>query len=151
MMSATRKITTHDDHAVHNRRFGDSRAAGQGGKKKISATERWVMISKNVYSRAQQRGFVGGDPFEDLSDAAREVDEEYATDVQGLLALTDPVELVEQFRAIHERISKEPIDQSRVKNSRKSSVSMEAVSKSKKERYSKYSNQAVYSTPIGRE
>ena len=71
---------------------------GNRVKKKISATERWMLISKKVYSRAQRRGFVGGDPLEDLSEAVREVDERYATDVQGLLALTDPAEMIAQFR-----------------------------------------------------
>ena len=66
-------------------------------KPRISATERWVLISKNVYSRAQRRGFLGGDPFEDVAAAIKEVDDEYATDIRGLLALTDPVELVQQF------------------------------------------------------
>jgi hypothetical protein len=69
-------------------------------KQRISAAHRWLLISKNVYGKAQQRGFVGGDPLEDLSEAAREIDEKYATDVHGLLALTDPAELVEQFRSL---------------------------------------------------
>jgi hypothetical protein len=69
-------------------------------KQRISAAHRWLMISKNIYRKAQQRRFVGGDPLEDLSEAAREIDEKYATDVHGLLALTDPVELVEQFRSL---------------------------------------------------
>ena len=69
-------------------------------KTRITAAYRWLLISKNVYGRAQQRGFVGGNPLEDLSEAAQEIDETYATDVPGLLALTDPVELVEQFRSL---------------------------------------------------
>ena len=67
-------------------------------KEKISATERWVLISRKAYGRAQRRGFVGGDPLEDLSQAIKEVDEQYATDVQGLLALTDAAEMLAQFR-----------------------------------------------------
>jgi hypothetical protein len=57
-----------------------------------------MLISRNVYDRAQKRGFVGGDPLEDLSEATRQVDDEYATDITGLLSLTDPAELAEQFR-----------------------------------------------------
>lgn len=67
-------------------------------KPKISATERWVLISKNVYCRAQRRGFVGGDPFDDIAQAISEIDDQYATDVRGLLSLTDPAKLVEEFR-----------------------------------------------------
>lgn len=72
--------------------------AGQSEKRTISATKRWLLISRNVYDRAQKRGFVGGDPFEDLSEAIHQVDDEYATDIKGLLSLSDPAELVEQFR-----------------------------------------------------
>jgi hypothetical protein len=67
-------------------------------KPTISATRRFLLISRQVYDRAQQRGFVGGDPLEDLSEAIRQVDEEYDTDITGLLSLTDPAELAEQFR-----------------------------------------------------
>jgi hypothetical protein len=72
--------------------------SGEVAKRKISPTERWLLISKNVYARAQKRGFVGGDLAEDLTEAARDIDKRYSTDVQGLLKLTDPVEMVEQFR-----------------------------------------------------
>jgi hypothetical protein len=69
-------------------------------KQRITAVHRWLLISKSIYGKAQQRGFVGGDPFGDLSEAAREIDEEYSTDVHGLLALTDSAELIEQFRSL---------------------------------------------------
>lgn len=75
-------------------------ARPERAKRKISAGERWVLISRRVYALAQKRGFVGGDLGEDLARAAREVDEEYETDVQGLLKLTDPKEMVEQFREL---------------------------------------------------
>jgi hypothetical protein len=67
-------------------------------KRRISATECWKLISEKVHERIQQRGFVGGDALEDLADAARDLDEKYATDIYGLLALTEPEELVAQFR-----------------------------------------------------
>ena len=75
-----------------------SRPVREKNKPTISATRRFLLISRNVYDRAQKRGFVGGDPLEDLSEATRQVDDEYATDITGLLSLTDPAELVEQFR-----------------------------------------------------
>lgn len=75
-----------------------SRPVHKGDKPTISASRRFLLISRNVYDRAQKRGFVGGDPLEDLSEAIRQVDEEYATDITGLLSLTDPAELAEQFR-----------------------------------------------------
>ena len=75
-------------------------ASRRKARRKISASERWLLISRRVYNLAQKRGFVGGDLSEDLAQAAREVDTEYETDVQGLLRLTDPKEMVEQFRGL---------------------------------------------------
>lgn len=69
-------------------------------KRRISAHERWVLISRNVYARAQRRGFVGGDLREDLAEATREVDRRYETDVKGLLSLTDPGDMVVQFKEL---------------------------------------------------
>ena len=71
-----------------------------GDRQHISATDRWLKISRRVYDRAQQRGFVGGDPLADLSEVAQEIDDEYITDVPGLLALTDPAEMMEQLRSL---------------------------------------------------
>jgi hypothetical protein len=67
-------------------------------KPRISATRRWQLISEKTNERLQQRGFVGGDALEDLSEAALELDAKYATDIHGLLALTEPDALVEEFR-----------------------------------------------------
>jgi len=97
MMTATHNSTA--DEQPRGR--AQPSLAGTGGsqeKPKTSATERWVLISKNVYSRAQRRAFVGGDPFEDVAEAIKDIDDEYVTDLGGLLSLTDPAELVEQFR-----------------------------------------------------
>jgi hypothetical protein len=84
----------------------------------ISATDRWLMISKRVYTRAQQRGFVGGDPFADLAEAAREIDEQYITDVPGLLSLTDPAEMMDQLRSLFASygLSRQNLDQVLEKN-----------------------------------
>ena len=89
------------DPPAHVRRSWPGRKHRQvevGDKPTISATRRFLLISRNVYDRAQKRGFVGGDPLEDLSAAIRQVDEKYVTDITGLLSLTDPTELVDQFR-----------------------------------------------------
>jgi hypothetical protein len=99
MMTAPNSTNAHSKPPPNSpaRRGRGKRARG---KLTITAAERWLKISRNVYGRVQKRGFVGGDPFEDLSEAVREVDEQYATDIQGLLSLTDPTELVEQFRSL---------------------------------------------------
>jgi len=98
MMIAAQNSTADETPARISSKSGKTRTHANRSKPKISATERWALITKNVYSRAQRRGFVGGDPFEDVADAVKEIDDEYATDVKGLLSLTDPAELVEQFR-----------------------------------------------------
>jgi hypothetical protein len=97
-MTATHNSTADEKQAGVNSQSRVIGAAVSRGKPKVSASERWVLISKNVYSRAQRRGFVGGDPFEDVAEAIQEVDDEYATDIRGLMSLTDPAELVDQFR-----------------------------------------------------
>jgi len=97
-MTATHNSTADEKPARVSSQPRVTSARVTRSKPKISASERWVLISKNVYSRAQRRGFVGGDPFEDVAEAIKEVDDEYATDLRGLLSLTDPAELVEQFR-----------------------------------------------------
>jgi len=99
-------MTTRKKPAASRKKRSEGKSANVAGpvgtkaKRKISASERWVLISRRVYNQAQKRGFVGGDLSEDLARAAREVDEEYETDVQGLLRLTDPKEMVEQFRGL---------------------------------------------------
>lgn len=98
MMTASRSSTARSKAPRPTARPRVTPTTPKSGKRTISATERWVLISRNVYARAQQRGFVGGDPLADLAEAIREIDEEYDTDVKGLLSLTDPVELMEQFQ-----------------------------------------------------
>ncbi len=72
-----------------------------GGKKQtISPAERWLLIRENAYVRAQKRGFVGGNPFEDWLEAEEEIDAKYATDFRGVFSLTDPSDITEQFKSI---------------------------------------------------
>jgi len=97
MMAA--KQQSHRARNAGGKHTADGRSKGRGDDlQHISATDRWLMISKRVYGKAQRRGFVGGDPFADLSEAIREVDEEYVTDIPGILALTDPSEMMSQLR-----------------------------------------------------
>lgn len=71
-----------------------------GKKPTISPAKRWLLIRENAYARAQRRGFVGGNPFEDWLAAEREVDREHATDFQAVFSLTDTTEIAEQFKGI---------------------------------------------------
>ncbi|MGD8358930.1 MAG: hypothetical protein PVJ33_00610 [Lysobacterales bacterium] len=75
-------------------------SANNPPKRRISAHERWVLISHDVYARAQKRGFVGGDLRADLAEVTREIDRKYETDIKSLLSLTEAGEMVEQFKEL---------------------------------------------------
>lgn len=74
--------------------------SSEGNKQTISPAERWLLIRENVYVRAQKRGFVGGNSFEDWLEAEQEIDAQYATDFRGVFTLTDAAEITEQFKRI---------------------------------------------------
>jgi len=69
-------------------------------KQAISPAERWLRIRENAYTRAQRRGFVGGNPFADWLEAEKEVDAAYVTDVRRMLSLTDPAEITKRIENI---------------------------------------------------
>lgn len=69
-------------------------------KQLITPTERWVLICEDVYSRAQKRGFVGGNPLQDLADAEQEVDATYETDFNCVFSLTSTAEITEQLKSL---------------------------------------------------
>jgi hypothetical protein len=72
-----------------------------GGKKQtISPAERWLLVRANAYVRAQKRGFVGGNPFEEWLQAEEEIDTQYTTDFRGVFTLTDSSEITEQVKSV---------------------------------------------------
>lgn len=73
---------------------------GDDNKETISPAARWLKIRENAYTRAQRRGFVGGNPFKDWLDAEEEVDATYATDYRSVISLTDPQEMAEQIKSV---------------------------------------------------
>jgi len=73
-----------------------------GTKQKISPAERWLKIREKACLRAQKRGFVGGNPFEDWASAEKEVDAKYETDPDGA-SLTAPEQISAQFQCILKR------------------------------------------------
>ena len=70
------------------------------GEQSITPAERWELICKNVYSRAQKRGFVGGNPLQDLADAEQEIDAIYETDFNCIFSLTSTAEITEQLKGL---------------------------------------------------
>jgi hypothetical protein len=78
----------------------DPTQAPAQGKQTISPTERWALITEHAYAHAQKRGFVGGDPYEDLLEAEKEIDAVYSTDFQGVFALTDAAEIAKQLKSV---------------------------------------------------
>lgn len=69
-------------------------------KQTISPVARWLRVRENAYARAQKRGFVGGNPFQDWLDAEEEIDARYTTDFRGVSSLTDPVEVTNQIKGV---------------------------------------------------
>jgi hypothetical protein len=78
----------------------DSSPPRSGGKQPITPAERWALICKNVYTRAQKRGFVGGNPLQDLADAEQEIDDAYETDFKCVFSLTSRAEITEQLKSL---------------------------------------------------
>ena len=82
----------------------DSSTLDGGGEQAITPpitpAERWALICENVYSRAQKRGFVGGNPLQDLVDAEQEIDATYETDFNCLFSLTSTDEITEQLKGL---------------------------------------------------
>ena len=66
----------------------------------VTPTERWRLICENVYARAQQRGFVGGSPLQDLADAEQEIDAAYETDFNCVFSLTSTAAITEQLKSL---------------------------------------------------
>ena len=48
----------------------------------------------------QKRGFVGGNPLQDLVDAEQEIDDAYETDFESVFSLTSTAEITEQLRSL---------------------------------------------------
>ena len=69
-------------------------------KQPITPAERWALICENVYSRAQKRGFVGGNPLQDLADAEQEIDAAHETDFNCVFSLTSTAEITEQLKSL---------------------------------------------------
>lgn len=69
-------------------------------KQTISPVTRWLRIRENAYARAQKRGFVGGNPFQDWLDAEEEIDARYVTDFRGVFSLSDPTEVARQIKGV---------------------------------------------------
>ncbi len=69
-------------------------------KQTISPVARWLRIRENAYARAQKRGFVGGNPFQDWLNAEEEIDARYVTDFRGVFSLSDPAEIANQIEGV---------------------------------------------------
>jgi len=78
----------------------DSLTHDGGRKQRITPAKRRALICENVYSRAQKRGFVGGNPLQDLADAEQEIDAAYETDFNCVFSLTSTAEISEQLKSL---------------------------------------------------
>jgi hypothetical protein len=64
----------------------------------ISPLRRWQLVGERAYFRALERGFWGGNPFDDWLAAEAEIDARYDTSFRPVFSLTDASEMVEHFR-----------------------------------------------------
>jgi len=99
-MTTKTKASSTATAAPNSASANDSATSAEEDKRRISPAERWLLITENVHARAQRRGFVGGDPCQDLLEAEREIDATYDTDFEGVFTLTDPKEIAEQFKSV---------------------------------------------------
>jgi hypothetical protein len=56
------------------------------------------MITENAYFRAEKRGFIGGNPYEDWLEAERDIDAHYPMDFFNVFSIPKPSEVVEHLR-----------------------------------------------------
>jgi hypothetical protein len=71
-----------------------------GESKTISPAERWLMVRERAYVRAQKRGFIGGNPFEDWLEAEQEVDADYCTDFRNTFSLKDSDDVAARVKSV---------------------------------------------------
>lgn len=96
----TENMASSIEKSAHKAKKKDKSASPEAQKQPISPAQRWLLISENVYTRAQKRGFVGGDPMQDLLEAEQEVDAAFLTDFEGVFSLTDVAEITEQLKSV---------------------------------------------------
>lgn len=100
--AATKKATvkkTAKKAAKTTKKTVRKKAAAPKAGKTVTPEERWKMISDAAYYRAEQRGFTGGDPAKDWSDAEAEIDAQLGSEsgFSKLMADLDPSKIMEKF------------------------------------------------------
>lgn len=97
----TESKTSRSEKAARKATPAKASSTSSGEKKQtVSPAERWLLIRAAAYVRAQKRGFVGGNPFEDWLEAEEEIDAKYTTDFRGVFSLTDAEQINEQFKSV---------------------------------------------------
>ncbi|MFZ0257442.1 MAG: phasin family protein [Gammaproteobacteria bacterium] len=100
-MTTESKKASGSEKAARKTTPADAVSTSPGGNKPtISPAERWLLIRKNAYVRAQKHGFVGKSPSQDWLEAEKEIDAEYATDFRGVFSLTDASQITQQFKSV---------------------------------------------------
>ncbi len=93
-------ITKSENLSVEKHALAGMLDSSGGDRKTISPSERWLLVTEKAYYRVQKRGFVGGDPFDDWTDAEQEVDAKYDTDPKRVFVQTDAEKLTEQVKDV---------------------------------------------------
>ena len=72
-------------------------AKARVAKQVVSPVERWTMVAKAAYYRAQERGFMTGNPMDDWLEAEKDIDAQYEVDLGRVMTILDPTEMMDQF------------------------------------------------------
>lgn len=76
--AATKGRTPRQGAPDTQRGMASEMPAAMKADKVVTAQERWRMIAENAYYRAERRGFVGGSPVDDWTEAEADIDAELA-------------------------------------------------------------------------
>lgn len=99
-MTTPNSVASSENSAPNKMPPEASNTTPEDNNQKISPAERWLKIRTEALVRAQKRGFVGGNLYEDWLDAEKEIDSNFDTDFQGGFSLTDPAGINEQIKNI---------------------------------------------------
>jgi phasin family protein len=86
----------------------EKKVDGKLEKDTVSPLARWKMVSEAAYYRAQERGFIGGNPINDWMDAEKEIDAKYTVDYSKVMVSLDPSEVAEQFAKVFGGVLQQP-------------------------------------------
>ncbi|VFM95910.1 MAG: phasin family protein [Candidatus Kentron sp. G] len=96
------------EETISGKDLAVGKAKGNVIKETVSPMEHWKMVAEAAYYRAQERGFIGGDPMGDWMEAEKEVNSKYTVDYSKIMVSLDPSEMMEQFARVFGGVLRHP-------------------------------------------